>query len=645
MKKSKKKAFTLTELLVIVIVIGVLAAVTLPTFNKVLETRKTTEAEDVLAALRTEQEYRCAMEKPYATDLSKLDTLASNTKKNFDYKISTEGSPKRGTGTVAVSKGKYNYSLKMPSYADGRICCDGTDCSKLNKDYPTCSSLLARADFKKVPTNCSPEVDDSISSCEGPDCGPDPTKCGPKPENLVGYKKCPEGTCGRQVKEPICDKSTGYEWKEGSTWDDSACETHVTKATEYCDGAENKCGRIEYDFKCDKKAGEEDWEWVDFPTTECVTKPEEALSEDCPDGKTTRTGTYVCRDHAWDVDWEPANCPEEEETITCAQAHDKLKIWGRGCRDYGSNLDYYSGNKVSKDITEEGFWRECCGCQAGHRVDYPGEMYSKCSLGKFEATEATFVAFNGNIYHPASAVWCVHCSKKFHGLIDYVSGTAISDTCSTQQEAQQFCDLACDDDTNSCNAACVYPYEYNERKTLYSGKVVGYSLSTSVKVKEAYFDGACTYTYGNCAECPSSAMQDYLLNGALPEDFPYPDSGAGCGGDPDCEAAWDDLNSGYYDSYYSQECSDTALTYEDAMNAHPDCMINFGGCANFHAAQYETISCSCHPSYGGTEENGVCKVPAVHLPQIGWTCGQYNTRTPCSQYAGSGYESANVVVN
>ena len=39
----KKKAFTLTELLVVVIVIGVLSAVVLPKFSKVIETRKTTE--------------------------------------------------------------------------------------------------------------------------------------------------------------------------------------------------------------------------------------------------------------------------------------------------------------------------------------------------------------------------------------------------------------------------------------------------------------------------------------------------------------------------------------------------------------------------------------------------------------------------
>ena len=59
MKKNKKKAFTLAELLIVVIVIGILAGLGIPKMRRVLETRKTTEAEEALAALRTEQEKNC----------------------------------------------------------------------------------------------------------------------------------------------------------------------------------------------------------------------------------------------------------------------------------------------------------------------------------------------------------------------------------------------------------------------------------------------------------------------------------------------------------------------------------------------------------------------------------------------------------
>ena len=42
-QNKNKRAFTLTELLIVVIVIGVLSAVTLPKFTRVIENRKVTE--------------------------------------------------------------------------------------------------------------------------------------------------------------------------------------------------------------------------------------------------------------------------------------------------------------------------------------------------------------------------------------------------------------------------------------------------------------------------------------------------------------------------------------------------------------------------------------------------------------------------
>ncbi len=140
---KRKKAFTLTELLVVVIVIGVLSAVVLPKFSKVVETRKTTEAEELMSAVRTEQEKRCALDKNYLTDLAKMSEIIPDTDtKNFTYTATT-------TGIKAQSKGKYNYTLEMPSYRDGRLCCESAEeCAKLNKDYPLCSSLIVRADYQ-----------------------------------------------------------------------------------------------------------------------------------------------------------------------------------------------------------------------------------------------------------------------------------------------------------------------------------------------------------------------------------------------------------------------------------------------------------------------------------------------------------------
>lgn len=255
MAMNKKKAFTLTELLVVVIVIGVLAAVVLPKYSKVMETRKTTEAEELMAAVRTEQEKRCALDKNYLADLSKFsDILPSADTKNFVY-----SSNKQGTGIEAQSKGKYNYTLKMPSYADGRLCCENEEqCAKLNKSYPLCSDLIARADYQ------------SGAECAGVQC------VGPQPE---ASQSC--NGCGTQTREVTCDAASGT-WKTGS-WGE------CNKTPEECGG--KKC----WSWLCDESQG---WKMKDnwygslyFESElECCVRMEE-----CP--KTCPAGTEKIRDY------------------------------------------------------------------------------------------------------------------------------------------------------------------------------------------------------------------------------------------------------------------------------------------------------------------------------------------------------------
>ena len=76
----RKKAFTLTELLVVVVIIGVLSAVVLPKFTKMLDTRKATEAESVMRAVRNEQEARCTLDKDYTGVATKLASLPKSSK-------------------------------------------------------------------------------------------------------------------------------------------------------------------------------------------------------------------------------------------------------------------------------------------------------------------------------------------------------------------------------------------------------------------------------------------------------------------------------------------------------------------------------------------------------------------------------------
>ena len=244
--KIRKRAFTLTELLVVVIVIGVLAAVVLPKFSKVMETRKTTEAEEVMSAIRTEQEHRCALDKPYYGDINDLaEILPNNDTKHYTYSLDT-------VGMMASSKGTYSYTLKMPSYLDGRICCEGAECDKLNKDYPTCTDLTQKADYEEE-TDCAATGIAPTPSCSGPSvetcgcngAGTRSRTCDPDTGTWSDWSGCsaPEACectddeyedcdCGQRVHQ--CDPLTG-QW---SGYDDSGCSAYqdgVQTETEPCD--------------------------------------------------------------------------------------------------------------------------------------------------------------------------------------------------------------------------------------------------------------------------------------------------------------------------------------------------------------------------------------------------------------------------
>ena len=257
--QRKKKAFTLTELLVVVIVIGVLSAVVLPKFSKVIETRKTTESEELMAAVRTEQEKRCALDKDYIADLSQLsDIIPSTNTKNFVYSTN-----EAGTGIEAQSKGKYGYTLKMPSYKDGRLCCENEEeCLKLNKDYPLCSDLIARADYQSG-AECAGDNRPTVVQCVGP-----------------STQTC--GCLGKGTQSRVCNTTTGQWGAWGACSAPLFCscpEDGKPASTQTCNG----CGTQTRTVACNTANGE--WQPSAWGTcSKTVEECTETEDDCCADG-------------------------------------------------------------------------------------------------------------------------------------------------------------------------------------------------------------------------------------------------------------------------------------------------------------------------------------------------------------------------
>ena len=127
----KTEGFTLIELIITIIIVGVLASIAMPRFAFVIEKMRSAEALKILEALRNAQEIYKVENGSYTTVLSDLDVTIPQPE-NFEVPTLASSNPivsiERDTAVT-----EYVYTLTIDN--NGTIKCSGTTpaeiCSKL----------------------------------------------------------------------------------------------------------------------------------------------------------------------------------------------------------------------------------------------------------------------------------------------------------------------------------------------------------------------------------------------------------------------------------------------------------------------------------------------------------------------------------
>ena len=114
----KNKAFTLLELILVIVVIGVLAGVAVPRFSHTVEKSRTTEAINILQTLRDAQEVYNLENGVYATDPDGLDVTIP-VSRNFNAPT-VAADP---VASIQRNAGGYNYTLTID--IGGTVKCSG----------------------------------------------------------------------------------------------------------------------------------------------------------------------------------------------------------------------------------------------------------------------------------------------------------------------------------------------------------------------------------------------------------------------------------------------------------------------------------------------------------------------------------------
>lgn len=124
----KRKAFTMVELLVVVVIVGVLAAVAIPRYNISVERSRTTEAMTILSRMADARDEFFVRNRTQPNTFNDMGTITQGTISANGLTLTTTNYIYTKTGTTFTARpvsNRFNYSLEINNA--GVLCRMGAD--------------------------------------------------------------------------------------------------------------------------------------------------------------------------------------------------------------------------------------------------------------------------------------------------------------------------------------------------------------------------------------------------------------------------------------------------------------------------------------------------------------------------------------
>ena len=353
----------------------------------------------MLTAIRTEQEKRCELDQPYAGHFDKLGELVSSAagsalaqNGNYSYQLGEKG-------VRALRSGK-DYALSVPSYADGRLCCSGSYCEKLNKSYPLCETMT---DVKTSPCSAplcevSKQCDPGETSSRACECGSQSRTCdnscqwGPYSGSCYAKyggtgrtRSCPSG-CGTQVSVSTC---SGESWS-GSCWSPSGGGSESASCSSINASWEGTATRY-CSATCSGSGSCGSWD-----TSGCSVKDPCAgktcsgpSSQSCPSGY-SGTQYRTCNCGVWSA-WQGSCAPESKACSASSKPASE-----QPCGSCGQKQTRSVSCDTSTGVWKTGGWSSCPAdptCSGSSTQSCPsgqtGTQTRTCTCGKWSNWQGT----------------------------------------------------------------------------------------------------------------------------------------------------------------------------------------------------------------------------------------------------------------